>query len=182
MLATSAAPLPTPAAVPGVVHAVSIGEMALSQKPGDLLIAYGLGSCVAVCLYDPALHLAGMIHSLLPSALHASGGGQEGVAKFVDRGVPLLLEAMLKAGANRGRLVVKLAGGAQMLNAISFNSAGTLNIGERNAQAAQEALRALGLRIHAQDTGGAAGRTVRMNVLDGRVTVKTLGEGEVPLA
>lgn len=160
------------------LRSVSIGEMVVSNSPDDILIAYGLGSCVAVCLYDPVAKVSGMIHSLLPAM--PQGEKLNGTpAKYVDQGIPLLLNQVISLGAQRNRLSVHLCGGAQMLTAPGFNQ--TLNIGERNVAAAQAGLQAAGLRIKAQATGGNSGRTVKLYVVNGQITVKTLGKGEQPL-
>jgi chemotaxis protein CheD len=126
-------------------------------------------------MYDSVARVGGMIHALLPKA---SDGGSADVptAKFVDQGVPLLIKTVLNSGAQRSRLVAHLCGGAQMLTAPGFSN--SLNIGERNAKTAEEALRAAGFRIKGQSTGGTAGRTVRLYIDSGKITVKTLGKGE----
>lgn len=157
------------------VRTVSIGEMVASDALDDVLVAYGLGSCVAVCLYDPTTKVGGMLHALLPAAAgkdRANGAP----TKFVDRGVPLLVDSVLRLGAERSRLVVQVCGGAQVLSAPGFNS--TLNIGERNVQAARFALEAAGLRIQASATGGQAGRTVKLHIVNGQITVRSMGQGE----
>ena len=159
---------------------VPIGEIVVSDAAEDALVAYGLGSCVAVCLYDPVAQIGGMLHALLPSAPNNNGNSPPPSPKFVDQGTPLLIESLLKRGAKRNRLVAKLCGGAQVLSAPGFEN-GMLNIGERNVRAAEVALKAAGLRIQAQDTGGRVGRTVRLHVADGQVTVKDLGQGEQAL-
>jgi chemotaxis protein CheD len=160
------------------VRAVQIGEIVVSDAPDDTLVAYGLGSCVAVCLYDPVTQVGGMLHALLPTALGKDGGAP---TKFVDRGTPLLIESLLELGAGRNRLVAQLCGGARTLSAPGFES-DWLSIGERNVQAAEDALQAAGLRIHAQATGGRVGRTVRFSIANGQVTIKSLGQGEQVLA
>jgi len=160
---------------------VRIGEFVVSNDPNDVLVAYGLGSCVVVCLYDPMANVGGMLHALLPTAQNEN---QLAVnpAKFVDQGVPLLLDAVLKQGARRIWLKSSLCGGAQLFNNHLMHNKpgdnGHLNIGQRNVLAAHEALKAAGIRLHAQATGGSAGRTVRLYLADGRTTVKTLGKGE----
>jgi chemotaxis protein CheD len=126
-------------------------------------------------MYDATAGIGGMIHSLLPKS-SGNNSSESTTAKFVDQGVPLLIDAVTKAGANRGRLDVYVCGGAQMLSAPGFKN--SLNIGERNAEAAQRVLTAAGFRIKVQDTGGNSGRTVRLRVDTGEITVKTLGQGE----
>lgn len=165
--------------MPENLRAVSIGEMIATADLDDVLVAYGLGSCVAVCVYDPVKKVAGMIHSLLPTANDQNGAEAANPAKYVDQGVFRLVDSVLALGAQTNRLVVRVAGGAQMLTVPGLSD--SLNIGQRNALAAEMALRKCGLRIKNQDTGGKAGRTVKLYVADGQVTVKTMGQGEQPL-
>ncbi|MBN1993174.1 MAG: chemotaxis protein CheD [Anaerolineae bacterium] len=157
-------------------HTVPIGEMVVSAETDEVLVVYGLGSCVVVCLYDPAVRVGGMLHALLPTS--ASDNNRAGKpSKFVDQGVPLLIEALTALGAKPERLVAQLCGGIQRLTTPGAN--GALNIGERNVQAARTALHTVGLEIGAEATGGRTGRTVKLYIATGRVTVHTLGQEEV---
>jgi chemotaxis protein CheD len=96
--------------------------------------------------------------------------------RFVEQGVPLLLEAMQRISVRGSRLIARVCGGACILFAPGFEQ--SLNIGERNTQAAADALRLVGLRIRSQDIGGRKGRTVKLYAATGRVAVKTLGQPE----
>lgn len=161
------------------VRSVSIGEMVISNSLDDVLVAYGLGSCVAVCLYDPVKKVSGMLHALLPNM--PMGEKLNGMpAKFVDQGIPMLLNEVMALGAQKPRLTVHICGGAHMLNSPGFKQA--LNIGERNVVAAKEGLYAAGLKIKAEAVGGNSGRTVKLYVASGLITVKTLGQGETILS
>jgi chemotaxis protein CheD len=157
----------------------------VSDIADDVLVAYGLGSCVAICLYDPVVKVGGMLHALLPSAATTTRSANPQAAypsaKFVDQGLPLLLDELAKMGAKSSRLTAKLCGGAQVLSAPGFEEDSTLNIGKRNVTAAADALKKAGIRVQAQDTGGKIGRTVKLHIADGQVTVKSLGQGEKPL-
>ncbi|MBN1890865.1 MAG: chemotaxis protein CheD [Thermoflexales bacterium] len=158
-------------------HPVFIGEIVTSNAPDDVLVAYGLGSCVAVCLYDVQARVGGMLHALLPTA---NGNGRSGKpTKYVDQGVPLLVETLLSLGAKRHRLAATLCGGAWMLN--GSGDSGQKHIGALNVQAAQAALHAERIRVKAHATGGSTGRTVRLILADGTVMVKMMGEGERPV-
>jgi chemotaxis protein CheD len=149
--------------------------MVVSANPNDVLVIYGLGSCVAVCLYDPVAQVGGVLHALLPNRNESSN--QTGhPTKFVAEGVPSLVEAMLSLGARSNRLVAHLCGGAQMLTRPEFGD--LMNIGKRNVLAAEAALQASGLKIRARTTGGKAGRTVKLYIASGQVTVKTLRQKE----
>ncbi len=144
----------------------------MSRDPLDLLIAYGLGSCMGIGIYDPVAHLAGLLHAILP--IHPGSG--DSAAKYVDTGVPALVDMLIKAGANRSRLVVRMAGGANMLVAPGFNN--TFDIGSRNIDAAQKTLANMNLKILGYEVGGNTGRTVRFYVGNGKMTIRTVGNME----
>lgn len=164
-----------------IAISVTIGSLVISENPDEVLVAYGLGSCVAVCLYDTRARVGGMLHALLPSAARVPASNGHGVppedtpAKFVDRGVPLLLEGLLARGAKRHQVAAYLCGGAQLLDIPGDDG---LSIGERNIAAAEQALAAAGLKIRARATGGAHGRTVRLYIATGEVTLRSLGSPE----
>ncbi len=149
--------------------AVGLGEIKISHNPADILVAYGLGSCVGVGLYDPGVRTAGLLHAVLPERVNTA----ERSPKYVDTGIVELVRQMEIQGCTRERLTVRLAGGAHMLTTNRFRQA--LNIGERNVAAALVTLEKLGLQVSAQDVGGNLGRTVRLYVATGRLTVRTLG-------
>jgi chemotaxis protein CheD len=160
------------------LRSVGIGEIVVSNITDDILVAYGLGSCIAICLYDPVTRVSGMLHALLPTKPKVDD--KNGLpAKFVDQGFPTLLSAVTAKGADRSRLKVYLCGGAHMITAPGFKN--MLNIGERNVIEAIANLQAAGLCIKAQATGGNSGRTVKLRVDTGQITVKTLGQGETAL-
>jgi chemotaxis protein CheD len=94
----------------------------------------------------------------------------------VDSGLQALVEEMARHGASRSGLVVRMAGGANMLVAPGFSQA--LNIGARNVEAARAVLAAHNLKLLSQDTGGHTGRTVRFYPADGRMTIRTAGNQE----
>ena len=110
---------------------VGLGEIKLSPNLDDVLVAYGLGSCLGIGMYDPTIRLAGLLHAVLPS--HPNGRSDMS-SRYVDTGIEALLSEMQKAGAIRRRLVIRMAGGANMLNAPGFSQ--TFNIGSRNVDAA----------------------------------------------
>lgn len=149
---------------------VGIGELKISKDKDDVIVTRGLGSCVAVCLYDKSTGIAGMAHIMLP---HDNGRDNSLSARFADTGVPRLFEAMLKEGASPERIIVKIAGGARMFNMPGGNS--LLEIGERNVEAVREVLKSLKLHLVAADTGKDYGRTVELSVSNGDLLVKAIG-------
>lgn len=64
---------------------VSLGEIQVSENPQDVLVAYGIGSCVAVGVYDPRLGIGGLLHAVLPEAGSAANGSSPG--KYVNTGI-----------------------------------------------------------------------------------------------
>lgn len=164
------------------IRAVPIGEIVVSDTAEDVLVAYGLGSCVAICLYDPVARVGGMLHALLPTTPNNPGRNRDATttpsAKFVDQGTPILIESLTTLGARRTRLTAQLCGGARVLSAPGFEEESILSIGERNVQAAESMLKAAGIQIKAHDTGGHIGRTVRLYIASGQVTVKSLEHKE----
>ncbi|MBP7691518.1 MAG: chemotaxis protein CheD [Anaerolineales bacterium] len=154
----------------GNALAVGLGEIKISRDPQTVLVAYGLGSCVAVAMYDPLNHVAGLLHAVLPERAKDADPHS---AKYADSGIQSLLGDLERQGALRSRLVVRMVGGANMLALKDAKQA--LNIGERNVVSARATLAGLRLRIAAEDVGGNKGRTVRLSVSDGRMTVRVLG-------
>jgi chemotaxis protein CheD len=155
---------------------VPIGEIIASTDPDDVLVVYGVGSCVVVGLYDPVTRVGGILHALLPglSWQHQHVTGKP--TKYVDQGVPLLVEVMTSLGAKKNRLIVCLCGGAQVINAPGFSD--SFSIGQRNIVAARLALQNAGLDVKSEMTGGRAGSSIRLHIANGKVTVKTLGQEE----
>ena len=152
------------------LRTVGIGEMIASNDADDVLVAYGLGSCVVVCMYEPHARIGGMLHALLPVAPEERGS-HFNPHKYVDSGVSLLVAALLTQGGARPRLRAVLCGGAEMLTAPIVDEA--FHIGGRNLSSAETALKRAGVRISRRVTGGREGRTVRLYICNGRVAVRS---------
>lgn len=152
------------------VNIVGVGEVRVAKSASGVLACLGLGSCIAVCAYDPVSRVGGMTHIVLPSSMGKNGPGLE---KYADKAVPLLLKRMEQKGAVRRRLNVKLVGGARLSRAPGFGD--TFQTGDRNRKETEKALAAEGIPISAAATGGEVGRTVRMFLDTGKVVVRTGG-------
>lgn len=148
-----------------------MGEIEVSKRTGEELVARGLGSCIGLALIDRLSGVAGMAHVVLPE----SAGSDTEPGKFADLAVPALVAQMQKAGAVTRRLEAVLAGGARMFEL------GEMDIGARNTVAVKAGLTRAGLRVRAADTGGNRGRTMRVTVGDFEVTVKEAGGEPVTL-
>ena len=142
-----------------------------AQRGDHVLVTLGLGSCVAIMLHDPAVGAGAMAHVLLPSKTLSRDATNP--AKFPDTAVPFLIDRLRALGADPRRLVAKLAGGASMF--AQLMTPGSVQMGERNIVAARDALRAAAIPVAGAAVGGAAGRSVRFYVADGRVEIRSLG-------
>jgi len=154
------------------VKAAGLGQIVVSDNPSETLVAYGLGSCIGVVGYDGRAEVGGLLHALLPQ--HRNGDLNH--AKFVDTGIPLLVQKMEELGASRRNTVWYVVGGAQMLTAPGLED--SFQIGRNNADIALRRMAELRLRVKASDVGGSAGRTVRLDMSDGAVYLRTLGQKE----
>ncbi|MNK70710.1 Chemoreceptor glutamine deamidase CheD [compost metagenome] len=149
----------------GTLAHVGMSEITLSDSPKTSFVVPGLGSCIALVLYEPGLRLAGMAHVLLPDSSQAAS--VEAPGKFADTAVPRLIADLVARGAKPGALVAKMAGGAQM-----FKGGPSLSIGERNIEAVTRALSASQVPLLASDVGGTLGRSIRYEVATERFFVR----------
>ncbi len=156
---------------------VGIGQLAVSGDPADILIAYGLGSCVGVSAVDLEARVGGLVHVLLPASEGQSPDGTE-PARFADQGIDALIQRLAELGATKRRLQLKVAGGASVLGRANGER---FKIGERNAEAVRERLRLHGLVPAATDLGGVRGRTIEVHVASGRTFVRTAASLAVEL-
>jgi chemotaxis protein CheD len=155
---------------------LGLGERAISRNPEDVLVAYGLGSCLGISMVDPVTRVSGLLHAVLPGAANGASSNDTTSQKYVDTGIEGLLEVMIKEGANKNRLIIRIVGGANMLIAPGMTNA--FDIGTRNMETARKTLQRLNLKITAEEVGGHTGRTVHVYVADSRVTVRVIGEKE----
>ena len=137
----------------------------MSKRAGDELVARGLGSCIGLAVVDRSAGVAGLAHIVLPQSTDTD----RETGKFANLAVPALIDRVVRAGASRNRLEAVLAGGARMFEL------GDLDIGARNEEAVRAGLAASGVSIHAAETGGGRGRTMRVDVGNCTVTVKQAG-------
>lgn len=150
---------------------VGMADLKAVKYP-DNLTTLGLGSCIGVTLYDTSTKVSGMAHFMLPDSKQIKNN--ENKAKFGDTAIEELVKQMIKLGANKNKLVAKIAGGAQMFAFGGKND--LMRIGERNAIAAKEKLKSLGIRLMAEDIGSNYGRTIEFMSENGDLRVKTIGK------
>ena len=151
-----------------------MGEYVASATAGDVLAALGLGSCIGLALIDRRSGVCGLAHIVLPSGAPRPG---EGPGKWATTAVPALIGLMEDLGARPPRLEAALVGGASMFAA----AAGGLEVGQRNEAAVREQLKARRIPVLATATGGSRGRTIKVFVDGGRVSVREAGGTELAL-
>jgi chemotaxis protein CheD len=134
------------------------------------MVTYALGSCIAVAVYDPAAKVGGLLHYMLPDSTLDAGKARETPGMFADTGIPLLFKSCYGMGADKKRMVVKVAGGASILDESNF-----FRIGQKNIMAMRKLFWRNNILIDAEDTGKNFNRTVRLDVGTGRVFIKRAG-------
>jgi chemotaxis protein CheD len=160
---------------------VDPGEYRVSDQHSVVLKTL-LGSCVAVCLYDDASHIFGMNHFLLASDKYRQNSPISG--RYGIHAMELLINAMLKRGAERRRLKAKVFGGANVLGKVG---PGHFNIGQANSEFALHFLQQENIPLVARDVGGEYGRNVLFDgqdmgvyvqLIDGRQQTRSLAAVE----
>lgn len=151
---------------------VGIADMKMAQK-GERLITYALGSCIGICLYDPQIKLAAMVHIMLPINMEA---GRKNTFKYADTGIRETLNQMVAKGAVKGRITAKIAGGARMFEV----NGGTLgSIGQRNSESVHQVLRRENIRLLWEDVGGKVARTMEFDSATGNGVIRSYGVPEI---
>jgi len=156
---------------------VGMADCRVSTLADQVLITYALGSCIAVAIHDPVAGVGGLLHYMLPESAISPGKAGENPYMFADTGIPLLFRRAYECGAEKRRMVVRVAGGAQVMD-----REGVFNIGKRNYLALRKIFWKAGVLLQAEDVGGTASRTVRLEVGSGRFWLRGPGSPEQELA
>ena len=156
----------------GQMIKVGMADLKICKAP-DALTTIGLGSCIGIAIYDPSTKISGLAHIMLPDSTAIRNNSN--IAKFADTGIQKLYDDMLAAGANKARLVAKIAGGAKMFEMPGASGNG-INVGDRNAEASRAKLKELGVKLVAEDCGLNYGRTVELYSETGEYYIKAVGK------
>ena len=152
---------------------VGMADLKTCKSP-DGITTLGLGSCVGIALRDPITKIGGLAHIMLPDSTAIANNTNK--PKFADTGIELLVQQVVALGANRSRLVAKIAGGAQMF---AFqNKVDMVRVGERNVEATKKKLKEMKIPILAEDTGLNFGRTVIFYPETGDFIIRAVGKDE----
>lgn len=153
-------------------YTVSVADMRISANEGDILVTHALGSCLGVAVHDPVAKVGGLLHVMLPLSSIDPKKAIENPFMFVDTGVPRLFIECYKAGAQKSRMVVKVAGGASVHGDEKDDK---FQIGKRNFIILRKILWQNGVLIKAYDVGGTASRTMSLEIGSGEVIVRSNG-------
>jgi chemotaxis protein CheD len=156
---------------------VGIADCQISNSRDQVLVTYALGSCIAVAIHDSVAGVGGMLHYMLPDSAISPAKAGENPYMFADTGIPLLFRRAYECGAQKRRLVVRVAGGAQVMD-----REGVFNIGKRNYLALRKILWKAGVLVQAEEVGGNDSRTVRLEVGSGRFWLRGPGSAEREMA
>lgn len=147
---------------------VGPGQIKILTKEG-VLVAYGLGSCIGLFLYDQIAKVGGLAHIMLsgnaPEIPGLSG------SKYAENAIEMILQEMEEYGARKERVVAMIAGGAHM-----FHDSGSDTrqlIGEKNISGVRESLKRRRIPIAAEDVGEDYGRTIEAHIATGQLIVKS---------
>ncbi len=157
----------------GEIVKVGMADLNVCVSPNGIT-TLGLGSCVGIALRDPVTKIGGLAHVMLPDSTAIKNNSN--IPKFADTGIEELVRKVVAKGANRTRLVAKIAGGAQMF---AFQSKSDMvRVGERNVEACKKKLSEMRIPILAEDTGDSYGRTVIFYPETGDFIIRAVGKPE----
>lgn len=152
-------------------HTVGVASMYVSACKDDVIVTHALGSCLGITVHDPVNRVGGLLHVMLPVSSIDVSKAKENPHMFVDTGVPRLFHECYRAGVDRGKLVVKVAGGA------AFRDQNDLfAIGKRNYILLRRLFWKNGIMIAAEDVGGTISRTLFLEIATGRTWIRSGGK------
>ncbi|MFT6025269.1 MAG: chemotaxis protein CheD [Ascidiaceihabitans sp.] len=144
------------------------GDCFVTDDP-NVLYTTVLGSCIAVCMFDLRAKVGGMNHFLLPGLT----GPISDDMRYGVNSMELLINGVLKLGADRSNLQCKIFGGSEMRK--TFN-----NIGVNNQKFTKDFLAAEGFPCVAENLGGTLARKLQFLPCEGRVRHMLIPASESP--
>jgi len=152
-------------------YVVGVADMAVSGDAGDEIVTHALGSCIGIAVHDPVAHVGGIVHYMLPLSSVDAAKAQANPFMFGDTGIPLLFERAYRLGAQKDRLKVFMAGGAQV-----FETKDIFDIGKRNIVIARKLFWKNNVMIAAEHVGGHIPRTLFLRVGSGETWITSHGQ------
>ncbi len=145
--------------------------MKASETAGDVIVTHALGSCLGVSIYDPVEKLGGLLHVMMPVSSINPEKAKTNPYMFVDTALPCFFKTLYAMGGVKQRLVVKVAGGANVQGSDTDRFA----IGKRNYLMLKKVFWKNNVLIDSEDVGGSKARTMYMDVGTGRVWLSNAG-------
>ncbi|MFA6448319.1 MAG: chemotaxis protein CheD [bacterium] len=155
-------------------HVVGVSDMKVAKAEG-VIVTHSLGSCIGIAIHDPAAQVSGILHFQLPSAEGNKEKAALNPCMYADTGIPELFRSAYRLGADKRRIIVKVAGGSNIADKNDF-----FKIGSRNYIMMKKIFWKNGILIDNEDVGGNIWRTMRIEIRTGRVFIKH-GKGEYEL-
>jgi chemotaxis protein CheD len=150
---------------------VGVSDMKVSKDPDSVLITYSLGSCIGIAIYDPFARVGGLLHFMLPESNLDGDKAKRNPSMFADTGIPYLFKSTYDLGAQKKRMRVVVVGGSQILDQQGF-----FNIGKRNHMAVRKIFWKNQVMIDYEDIGGNGNRTIKLDVANGSIWIKSSGQ------
>lgn len=157
---------------PRMKRIIGMADMVVTNDTRLTLVTYALGSCLGISIHDPIAQVGGMLHVMLPESKIDPEKAQQNPFMFMDTGLPLLFTEAYKLGAQKERIVLKVAGGAHPSR---LSQQDYFQIGKRNILMLRKILWKNGVLIQGSDLEGQNSRTMFLNVATGEVSVKSNG-------
>jgi len=145
---------------------VEMADFKISGEPVNL-VATAIGSCVAVCFFDPTSKIGGLAHVMLP---YSEKSNIFNPLRFANLAIEEMTNQFVEKGLTLSRLETKIVGGANLFPMLLKND--EEQMGYRNVQAVKKILSQMGIRLIAEHTGGSFGRSVKLSLETGIVTVE----------
>ena len=152
---------------------IGIGGLAVSRKSGDVIKTMGLGSCISIVVIALPERVVGMVHIALPDSNVDKQKATSLPGYFADTAINALMLRLKNQGVNgKSKLIIKLAGGASVMDPNNL-----FNIGKRNLLSIRKHLWQNRLAPQTEDVGGSYSRTVWVERDTGKVFISSPGKG-----
>ncbi|MBI2031908.1 MAG: chemotaxis protein CheD [Candidatus Levybacteria bacterium] len=149
---------------------VKISDFAIGHDP-QVLTTQGIGSCIAICLYEKEKKIGALAHIMLPQTVRIpSDGTQTNPLRFVNSALPVVISELEKVGVDKEKVSAKIIGGAHMFKMLDGIED---DLGSKNLKATEEFLTTNGIKIDSEDVGGNVGRSLEFDLASGVVKVMT---------
>lgn len=146
---------------------VGVADLKCAAGPPGIIATHALGSCIGVTVWDPVIKAGGMLHYMLAQPADR-GRAERSPFMYAVSGVPALFRQIYELGGDKSRLMVTVAGGAEIIDdKVGFS------IGKRNHNILRKLFWKNGIAVQAEDVGGNHARHMMLDLETGKVTIRT---------